>query len=195
MTLDEKLERMRMTSMELARANGNKIISTHKESVDCLFKDHKETTLRQAKLAIKTETNNARQQYNKAIASYQTDLKREQRCAQSKLKKLLFAEVQALLIGYMQTSAYTDLLVHYIQTSQEFAQGASISIYINTSDTNKLPILEEKTNAIISISNEDFLGGIRAIIHDRNILIDHSFLSALTEERSKFQFSGGGLNG
>ncbi len=194
MTLDEKLERMRMTSMELARANGNKIISTHKESVDRLFEDHKETALRQAQLTIKTENNNAKQQYNKAIATYQTELKRDQRRVQSKLKKLLFTEVKSLLMEYMQTSEYIDLLVHYIQVSQEFAQGSSISIYINSTDADKLSILEDKTNAIITVSNEDFLGGVRAIIHDRNVLIDHSFLSALAEERNKFQFSGGGLN-
>lgn len=194
MTLEEKLYRLRVTSMEEARINANDIITKHKNSVDQVFADHKEVALRQAELSIKTEKNNVKQQLNKSIATYQTDLKRKQGRLQKQLKKQLFNQVKDELHMYMETSEYTDLLVSYINSAKEFAGTASITIYINPTDTEKLPLLEDRTNTILAISKEDFIGGIRSVIHDRNILIDRSFRSALAEQYENFHFTGGDLN-
>ena len=51
--------------------------------------------------------------------------------------------------------------------------------------------LEDATGIHLTISAEDFTGGIRAVIRSRNILIDHSFKTALRNEYDKFLFSGG----
>ncbi len=194
MTLEEKLNRMRVTSMEEARTNGNEIIAKHKASVDQLFDDHKEVALRQAELSIKTEKNNAKQQLNKALATSQTHLKRKQGRAQTKLKNSLFDRVNNLLDDYMKSSDYIEQLVAYINKAKDFADGSAISIYVNASDEDKIKILQERTDTVLTVYKEDMKGGIRAIIHDRNILINYSFTSALAEQYDNFRFSGGGLN-
>lgn len=194
MTLEEKLDRMHKTAMEEARANGNKIIETHKTSVDHVFDDHKDVMIRQSKLTIKTETSNTKQQSNKAISTYQTELKREQGKVQKRLKKELFHEVNEQLQAFMCTDSYTDLLVSYIKKAQDFSSGSGLSIYVTEADRDKIPTLEKLTSTTISVYKEDFLGGIRAIVHDRNILINYSFASALAEEYDNFRFSGGGLD-
>ena len=43
----------------------------------------------------------------------------------------------------------------------------------------------------MSISKEDFIGGIRAVIPERNILVDYAFKGALEREYQKFAFGGG----
>lgn len=43
----------------------------------------------------------------------------------------------------------------------------------------------------VTVSEEDFLGGIRSIIPGRNISIDHSFSGALEKEYEEFTFKGG----
>ena len=43
----------------------------------------------------------------------------------------------------------------------------------------------------LTVSKEDFTGGVRAVVHDRNILIDHAFKGALESEYQKFMFKGG----
>lgn len=183
-----------MTSMEEARANGNEIITKHKASVDQIFADHKEVIVRQAELSIKSEKSNAKQQLNKAIATYQTELKREQETMQNQLKKKLFETIRLRLNTYMQTEAYIDQLESYINSAKEFAAGASISIYINASDKDKAKELESRTNTVLTVYKDDFIGGIRSVLHERNILIDHSFSSALVEQYDNFRFSGGGLD-
>ena len=61
-----------------------------------------------------------------------------------------------------------------------------MTIYINPTDEDKKAELEERTGASLTVSREDFIGGIRAVIHAKNILIDHSFKASLAEEYEKF---------
>lgn len=194
MTLEEKIEHLRTASMEEARAEGNKIISLHKSSVDQIYEDHKEVALRQSELSIKTETNNAKQQLNKALAASQTRIKREQSKCQHTLKTRLFDRVRVLLDEYMQTPAYDELLAKYIENTKSFAGEEEVTIYLNASDEAKKADLEAKTGVTLTISKEDFIGGIRTIMRVRNILIDRSFSSSLAEEYDRFLFSGGATN-
>ena len=180
--------------MEDARAKGNEIIRTHQEALDKIFNEHKEAAVRQAELTLKSETVNARQSLNKAMAKAQIELKREQGKCQTDLKNRLFKRVLVLVKDYMQTADYQELLVRRIQKSLEFANGEDIHIYINPSDEHLKNMLEEKTGAELMISREDFMGGTRAVMQERRILIDYSFKSALTEEYEKFLFSGGALD-
>lgn len=73
----------------------------------------------------------------------------------------------------------------------QFAAGEAIVIYINESDKKLIPTLEKRTGAKLTISHEDFKGGIRAIIRSRNVLIDHSFKTQLRNEYDAFLFTGG----
>lgn len=195
MTLEEKIEHLKNASIEEARASGNRIIKEHSAALEKIFNDHKETSLRQAELTLKTETNRARQDLNKALAKSQLDLKRKQGKCHTQLKNKLFKRVLELAADYMKTSAYDDLLAKHIENALAFAQGADMTIYMNPTDSSKKAALEKRTGASLTISKEDFLGGIRAVIHDRHILIDNSFSSLLEEEYDKFLFTGGENNG
>ncbi len=180
--------------MEEARASGNRIIQEHSDALEKIFNDHKENAIRQAELTIKTETNNAKQELNKAMAKSQLDLKRQQGKCHTQLKNKLFKRVLELVEEYMKTPAYDEFLVKHINNALSFAQGAEMTIYLNPSDAERKEALEQRTNASLTISKEDFLGGIRAVIHDRHILIDNSFSSSLQEEYDTFLFTGGVTN-
>lgn len=194
MTLEEKIEHLKNASMEEARASGNRIIQEHSDALEKIFNDHKENAIRQAELTIKTETNNAKQELNKAMAKSQLDLKRQQGKCHTQLKNKLFNRVLELVEEYMKTPAYDELLVKHINNALAFAQGADMTIYLNPSDAERKKALEQRTNTPLTISKEDFLGGIRAVIHDRHILIDNSFSSSLQEEYDTFLFTGGVTN-
>ena len=45
------------------------------------------------------------------------------------------------------------------------------------------------------LSEEDFGGGIRALIPDRNLEVDDSFATLLEAERQEFVFEGGVMHG
>ena len=181
MTLEEKIAHLQTTSMEQARAEGNAIIDSHREALEKVLEDHKAEALRQSETRIKAETTNAR-------------LKRRQGKVQQELKDKIFEEVMGLVNDYMKTEAYGDFLVRCIRQAVHFAGQDPVTIYLNPSDESKRSDLEDAAGVHLTISAEDFIGGVRAVIRSRNILIDNSFRTQLRNEYDKFIFLGGDGN-
>ena len=195
MTIEEKITHLQEAAMTEARKEGNNIIESHKQTLNSLYDHHAEEMSRQAETRIKAETIRSKQQLNHAAAKAQVDLKRALSKRQILLKDKLFSEVHSLLDEYMLTDAYKDVLQTYINNAASFAGGEPLTIYLNASDTDKKAELEERTGLSLTISRDDFIGGVRAAIPGRNILIDHSFKGKFEAEYEKFQFLGGGSIG
>lgn len=191
MTIEEKIARLQSSAMTEARAQGNAIIEQHKAALENVYEQHREEAKRQAETRIKSEQINIRHQLNMSTSKAQLDLKRELGATQKKLKKELFEEVEQMLFEYMKTAEYRQLLVKYVENAARFANGESMTIYINPSDEDKKAYVEEHTGITLTVSKEDFIGGIRTVLHERNILIDHAFKGAIEREYQKFIFKGG----
>ena len=112
------------------------------------------------------------------------------RLQQDKMNKV-FEEAMQLVNDYMKTKAYDDFLVKCIRKAERFAGDDPVVIYINPSDEKKRTELEKETGAKLTVSAEDFIGGVRAVIRSRNILMDHSFKTQIQDEYDKFLFLGG----
>ena len=194
MTVEEKIAHLRTTSMEQARTEGNAIIDSHREALEKVFKDHKAEALRQSETRIKAETTNARLSLNQAAAKSQLEIKRRQGKVQQELKDKVFKEALELVKDYMKTEAYDDFLIRCIRSAECFAGNTDLVIYINPSDERKRSDLEDATGIHLTISAEDFIGGVRSVIRSRNILIDNSFKTQLRNEYDKFIFLGGDGN-
>lgn len=194
MTLEEKIAHLQTTSMEQARTEGNAIIDSHREALEKVLEDHKAEALRQSETRIKAETTNARLSLNQAAAKSQLEIKRRQGKVQQELKDKIFEEVMGLVNDYMKTEAYGDFLVRCIRQAVHFAGQDPVTIYLNPSDESKRSDLEDAAGVHLTISAEDFIGGVRAVIRSRNILIDNSFRTQLRNEYDKFIFLGGDGN-
>lgn len=191
MTIEEKIARIQSAAMMEARSQGNAIIERHRTALEHVYEQHKGEAQKQAEIRIKAEQANMKNQLNMSASKAQLDLKRQLGTTQKRLKKELFLEVSQILEEYMKTEEYRHLLVEYIEKGAEFAKGAEMTIYINPTDADKKDFLEEHTGMEVTISKEDFIGGVRTVIHERNILIDHAFKGALEREYQKFAFKGG----
>ena len=191
MTLEEKISHLRTTSMEQARSEGNAIIDSYKEALEKVFEDHKAESLRQSETRIKAETTNARQQLNQAMAKSQLEIKRQNGKIQQELKEKIFEEARSLVDDYMQTEDYMDYLMSCIKQAKAFAGDDPVIIYINPTDEKRRSDLEDATRIPLTVSAEDFIGGVRAVIRTRNILIDNSFKTKLRNEYDSFIFLGG----
>lgn len=195
MTVEEKILKLRVAAMEEARAEGNTIMKRHEDALRKLAEQHKEEARRQSETRIKAESTGARQQLNMAMSKAQLEMKREIGKKHKELKKKLFHEVELRLQEFMKTEEYKHLLVKYIEKAAQFAGGEEMTIYINPTDESLKTYLEEHTGMELTISKEDFVGGVRAVIHKRNILIDHAYKGALESEYHKFLFKGGAAIG
>lgn len=191
MNLEEKIAHLQEAVIKEARMQGNNIFESHREALNKLFDEHKEEAIRQSEIRIKSGTINARTRLNKATADVQTNIKREEGKCQDRLKKELFDEVDRLAAEYMKTPEYIDFLVKCMQKASAFANGGELTLFLNPSDADKKEELEARTGMVLTISKEDFIGGMRAVIRGKNILIDRSFKSSIAEEYEKFLFPGG----
>ena len=191
MNLREKTEHLQDVAMTEARLQADAVVKQHKDALLKVFYQHKQEAISQSETRIKAEVTAGKQQLNLAATKAQMELKRELGKTQNELKKVLFEEVEELIRDYMKTEEYTELLVAYITKAVKYADGTAAVLYINPSDADKKEYLEERTGMNLTISKEDFIGGVRAVIREKNILIDHAFKGALEREYNKFLFRGG----
>lgn len=191
MTIEERIAHIQEAAMQEARLKADAITKQHEKMLASIFNQHREEVIRQSEVRIRGELINARQQQNMAASRAQIELKREYGKRQKELKKELFKEVERMLQEYMKTEAYEKALVKYIEKALRFANGEELTIYINPTDADKKDYLEEHTGMKLTVSKEDFVGGVRAVVHGRNVLIDHAYKGALENEYQKFLFRGG----
>lgn len=129
-----------------------------------------------------------RKELNKNISQSQIHLQRDLYLQEEKLKKSLFAEFNDALQNYMQTDEYRNQLVVMINNLKDYAEKnrEELVFYINHSDQGLHETLLEETNANIQISDREFLGGVRGVLKDRQVLIDYSFSTLLANVEDNF---------
>lgn len=194
MTTEEKLKHFEEASLQQAKSESIMMINEHKASLQKLLEEHKQAKKRQAELQIQTETVSLKREKNKALSKQQIELKRQIKKRQAALKDKLFVEVKMKLEEYMDTPAYQELLIHQIQDILKYAKGSPVTIYIDPDDISKLNSLSAAVNTPLTVSRYSFMGGTRAVLEDRHILIDNSFATKLAEEKAEFTFDGGGIH-
>ena len=90
-----------------------------------------------------------------------------------------------------QLHIYEEYLERKIREAVTFAGNDKLTLYLDPSDEAHKASLEQKLSVTLTISAMPFLGGVRAVIPEKNILIDNSFETLLNEERENFIFHGG----
>ncbi len=191
MTIDEKLSHFYDVTIEDAQAKAAGILEEHRKALAQMTEKHKADSQENAQVQIKAETANARREINKALSAEQLTIKRDWTKKQNELKEKLFAEVKTQLENFRNTPDYPAYLESKIKEALDFAEQDKINIYLSPEDSALLPDLVERTKAFITVSAEDFLGGIKATIPHKNILIDHSFAGNCQAVYKEFKFDGG----
>lgn len=191
MTIDEKLQHFYDVSLDEAREDAAKAIQDHKEYLQKVLEEHKQSRTQTAETEVKAEAEHVRREVNKALSAEQITLKRDWSIRQNELKESLFAEVKNKAQQFTASPEYSDYLCRRIKEAREFAGDDEIQIYLSAGDEVLINSLTEKTGCSLQLSSEDFLGGIRAEIPAKNILIDNSFATNLAAMRKEFKFDGG----
>lgn len=188
MTTDEKLKYFLDVSVESATKKSTTMLSDYKEALHQIFEQHKKDITNKAELQVKLGIASLEHDKNKTLAKEQIRIKKETSQLQEDLKEALFSEVKELLEQYKLTPDYLQLLLQQIQAAKEFAGSEEILVYLDPEDAKKQSYLEEVTQTQLTISEYGFMGGTRAIIPSRNILIDHSFETKFNELKESFTF-------
>lgn len=192
MTIEEKLEHFQTLCFQDARERSERMLSDYTDSLRKILEEHKRDARRQADMQVAAETETIKREINKELSLEQINIKREFSVKQEDLKKMLMTELRNRLALFMESQDYVRLLEKQVKKAQEFAAGAPITIYMDPCDADKVNRIALHTGAELTLSQYSFLGGTRAVIPSRNILIDNSFQSKLEEAEANFQFRLGG---
>lgn len=95
------------------------------------------------------------------------------------------------LAQFRSTPEYLEYLSQRIQEARDFAGEDALVVYLDPADQNWIPELAARFGFAPVVSKEAFMGGMRAVIRSKNILIDNSFATLLREAKEEFVFAGG----
>ena len=194
MTTEEKLQHFYDVSMESAREEAQKALEEYRRALDDMFEEQKKEKEKSADLRLKLETENAKREINKALSAEQLHIKRKLSKKQQELREKIFIDLQAKLEIFRKSSDYPQWLEEKIKEAQNIANADEIQIYLSKIDENLKESIEAETGLSIQLSEEPFMGGMRAVIPAKNILIDQTFLTMFESEKEEFNFDGGLLN-
>jgi vacuolar-type H+-ATPase subunit E/Vma4 len=186
MTLDEKLDHFYSSVIDSATKQNIEIVEEYKKTLQKNYDERKEIALRKAEANYRMASDNITRERNRKLSAEAMDIRRKVLDKTAEISELIFRDVKIKLESFMKTSDYDELLVTQIKNAKEFAQGDTLTVYINPTDANKQSALEEKTGISLTVSDRDFIGGSRAVIPSRSILIDNSFLTKMEEAKSSF---------
>lgn len=188
MQIKEKLEVFRQSAIEVAQQESRTELEEYEKNCRRELEQFKKNKEQEMEHAFQMEEIKIHRKMNRKISE---EISRQKRildeCQQQKKEKL-FELVEQKLLEYQRTEAYDQYLEVQIKRAAEFAKTEEITIYINPTDVEKKEKLEQKTGVKLTVSQRDFGGGIRAVIHAKNILIDESFLTRLEQERNSYNF-------
>ena len=191
MTTEEKLQHFYEVSMDTAREEATKVLNEYKTALETEMERHKQEKQAASENQFKIATDNAAREINKALSAEHLHIKRKLSKKQQHLKESIFAEVEDLLEDFSKKPEYIDWLEDKIKQSLEIAENDSVQIYLTAKDSAKAEEMKKRTGITPLISETNFLGGIRAVIPEKNILIDNTFLTAFENEKERFNFDGG----
>lgn len=186
MTIEEKLQHFMDISVNGAYEKGQQTIKEYKAALDKVFEEHKAEALNTANTYIKTTKSGIKRNISKDFSKQQMDIRHELTIKQEEIKDKIFDEVTTLLEQFQKTEDYNTLLVKYINEAVAIAQDNPIDIFIDPKDSDKLKMLMDLTKCTITINDTSFMGGIKAVIPSKNIIIDNSFESKFDLEKENF---------
>ncbi len=189
MTTEEKLQHFLEFCMEDARSRSAKMLDEYTAALEQTFSEHQEDAKRRAKQQVASESEQIEREINKQLSLEQIGTKREFGKKQDELKEKLFQELQEMVNHFRNTPQYTELIEKEIREAKELAGKEFITIYIDPADEEKIRSLSLPESADIRVSEYSFMGGTRAVIPNRHILIDNSFQTKLAEAKRDFRFN------
>ncbi|RGY97380.1 V-type ATP synthase subunit E [Clostridium sp. AM58-1XD] len=189
MTTEEKLQHFLDFCMEDVRTRSGKMLDDYMASLEQTFEEHKADAERRAEMRIRIQKENIKRELNKQLSIEQLNIKRSLSKKQDELKDMLFVELRDYLAHFMDSPAYHELLEKQVKEAKEFAGSEEMTIYMDPCDADQVSRLALHHNVTIKVSEYSFLGGIRAVIPSKNILIDNSFATKMEEARHNFTFN------
>ncbi|SEQ16709.1 hypothetical protein SAMN02910289_01422 [Lachnospiraceae bacterium RM5] len=175
MNIDDKIKHFQETSDYYANQKKASIVKDYKDGLDIQFENHKKEAMKMYELQKKVHIEEIRKECNKEFSKKQQEIRKKLTDKKISQNELFFADLENKLNEFFSTKEYDELLIKEILEAKELAENGKLIIYIDPLNKEKKEFLEKETNQELLISSYSFGGGMRALIPEKNILIENSF--------------------
>lgn len=186
MTLEEKLELFEDCAIAEASHQSSVMLAEYRQTLEKIYESKIAQAQQEAQNYIITETDRIRREHNRALSMEQNRIKRDLGEKHYQVKEKIFSDVKKRLDQYRSTPEYTRDLAAHINHIKQAVKGYKTDIFLVPDDAHLIPELSRSCNVEIHVSDTDFGGGVRAVVPEKNILIDYSYDSLLQEEKNSF---------
>lgn len=197
MTTKEKLESFKENTLGTAAKQADKEVEQYQVALDQIFAQHKEEKNAESEQLVTDERAKCTREINKRVTAEQADIRQKFSDQTLRIRSRVFDRVKQKLVDYKSTPEYLTYLCEKIREMQRklpSESGRDIRFLVDSSDTNLVEAIEKKSGVKIEVSKENMIGGLRALVPGRGIMIDNSFASLLDEEKKAFSVEGGMRN-
>ncbi len=181
-------------AVDNATAQNTAMVEDYRLLLEKELEQHKKDVRRKADNYLKEEMERLVREKNTALALKTLEIRHLFKDRSTVITEDLFSKVKISLFEFMKTKEYVELLKKQIKEAKDFAKDHSVTVYLNSTDADKAAMLREESNITIEISTTDFWGGTRAVIPDKNVVINESFLSKWEEAKESFALKGGSFH-
>lgn len=186
MTIEEKLVIFEESAINAATEKRIEIVSEYEKNLKADYENKKHLLDEKAELKLKSQSEELKRKSNQMLSTELLNAKRLTSEKAVALTNTLFDDVKNKLLEFKKTPEYEKLLVDQILYAIDFAENMPMTVYLDESDKMLAGKLWRLTNQDLTISETPFIGGTRAVIQDKNILIDNSFLTRMNELKDEF---------
>ena len=174
MEINEKLEVFYGAAIGAANSQSAAILGEQKNIYQSAMEEHEQSCRAALESSRRIFLEKQKKEVNRQAAEQMMTWKKDYQARREKTREL-FEIVTKKLASYRQTDGYETFLLAQIKKAEEFAQGEEMIIFISPSDRERQTVLQEKSGCKVEIAEDEFSGGIRAVIPSKNVLIDESF--------------------
>ncbi|WP_195854046.1 hypothetical protein [Aerococcus tenax] len=186
MKLEEKMAYFKDQVTQQSQAEIDQQINQYRQTLEDDYQKFQEQTDETFAHRLVNEKEALRKENNKAISQIQINQQRELFLTEENMKLTLFQTFTKQIESYQKSEAYIEQLKKMLKNIQDYAGREKYDLYIDENDSHLRSQLESYASHPIIISDRPFMGGIRAVLRERQILVDYSFLTFLDRLKENF---------
>lgn len=189
MESEEKLQRFYEKTIQEIDQKAQSTLSEYEASLKPQLEEYKELHKESGVYFERQEEENLKKAARQAVSREVITQKHLLAQKEEDYIERIFIRVGEMLDAFRKTDDYKKLLVRYIYEAIEFAREDELIIYLDLDDAQYKDELEARFGREIRVSRYSFGGGLRALIPERNILIENSFSTKRREQLQSFDIN------
>lgn len=188
MKISEKMDIFYQATIDAANEQAEGLLQECKRDYQKSLEEYEENKAKTKEANMRLAKEHLRKAVNRQASEEILKAKMTYHAKQEEKKEELFALVQEKLDTYRKSDAYLSYLKKKVQEAVAFSDGKEVVVSLDKDDAKYLDMLKKEFHCEWEISDITFGGGIKAVIPEKNVLMDESLGARFATAKEHFSF-------